>query len=164
MSPSILQHAAAENGGLMAASWVSFQILKLERFIEKTLPMARRVERQNLRLTYAIQGGPAAPEIFRAAEAARAECGVDEYGVAQGSLEQIFNLFAAQQDEEATKVMGVGGGAALPAEPTRPPPPPLDGWGRPVPAASPAEPASASWRNPLSGAPSPRGEAQPDIC
>eukprot|EP01051_Picozoa_sp_SAG22_P010378 SAG22_NODE_932_length_6448_cov_7.053709_6_plen_167_part_00 len=108
-------HDVYERNGALSADalarwWLEEDmVLFLEGFIAAALPTARRVERQNLRLTYAIGGGGggggsggsgggprrpqaemvAAPEIFRAAEAARQECNVAEYGVAQGSLEQV---------------------------------------------------------------------------
>ena len=46
-------------------------------------------------------------DIFRSAELARVKCNVDEYGVVQSSLEQIFNSFAATQEEETANVRGV---------------------------------------------------------
>ena len=76
-------HEAFEKagGGMLPAAilanwWLQEDsVCQLEHYIAKALPMARRVERQNFRLTYAIAGSAArAPEIFRAAEEARGEC------------------------------------------------------------------------------------------
>ena len=38
--------------------------------------------------------------MFAAVEAKKTELRIQEYSIAQTSLEQIFNQFAAQQDEE----------------------------------------------------------------
>jgi ATP-binding cassette subfamily A (ABC1) protein 3 len=91
--------------------------------------VAQRVERHGLKVTYVIGSGGAAPvrapQIFAMAEVARLRCGVEEYGVAQSSLEQIFNYFAAQQDEEVSSVRGMGGAAAATPSSHHPEQPPI---------------------------------------
>eukprot|EP00434_Breviolum_minutum_P010201 symbB.v1.2.009002.t1/scaffold565.1/size187815/15 len=46
-------------------------------------------------------------EVFRVLEESRDELHLDEYGVSQASLEQIFNDFAALQEEETGPVQGL---------------------------------------------------------
>ena len=48
--------------------------------------------------------------MFAAVEAKKTELKIQEYSIAQTSLEQIFNQFAAQQEEEKGPA---GGGAGL---------------------------------------------------
>jgi ABC-type multidrug transport system ATPase subunit len=80
---------------------------QLDAFIQQRCPAARRIERQGSMLSYLVGDGVGAPELFRVAEATRHECGVEEYGVAQDTLEHIFNSFAAQQQEEGGSVRGM---------------------------------------------------------
>jgi hypothetical protein len=59
------------------------------------------IERQGTRVDFAL--GHAAlhvAEIFERVEAAKQELCIVEYSVAQDSMENIFNSFAAQQEEE----------------------------------------------------------------
>ena len=94
-----------------------------------------RLERQGRALTYSLGGSICTAEVFRLAEVGRADCSVEEYGVTQSSLEQIFNRFAAQQDEEVAGVRGMN--RAAPQED------PAGAVGTTPPATPPADPTGA---------------------
>ena len=84
---------------------------KLEAYIMQACvaqgATCERLERQGRALTYSLGGSICTAEVFRLAEVGRADCSVEEYAVTQSSLEQIFNRFAAQQDEEVAGVRGM---------------------------------------------------------
>lgn len=105
-----IQDAVHREGSVTAAVFVAWwlgedDVDKLDTFIAEACAKTRgstteRIERQGRALTYSLGGSITIAEVFSIAEAGRTECGVEEYGVTQSSLEQIFNSFAAQQDEE----------------------------------------------------------------
>lgn len=49
-------------------------------------------------------------QLFRIVEEAKAKLRIREYSLSQTSLEQIFNWFAAQQQQETGPVRGITGG------------------------------------------------------
>eukprot|EP01048_Picozoa_sp_COSAG05_P025230 COSAG05_NODE_6321_length_981_cov_1.358277_1_plen_294_part_10 len=108
----VIHEALGRNKGTVStedftAWWLGEDAVEdLDAFVLQACPGATRLERQNRTLTYSVGAGSStagaitAREIFAAAEAASTKFDVDEYGVEQCSLEQIFNQFAALQDEE----------------------------------------------------------------
>ncbi len=83
----------------------------------RSFPGSRLVERQGVQLTFAIPGVNeqgahiSLANMFRTLEGAR-QLGVATYTLGQTTLEQIFNFFAAQQEEETGVARGMGGGGA----------------------------------------------------
>ena len=71
-------------------------------------------ERQNTRVRVEVSAvHPTTNErrkfasMFAAVEAKKVELRIQEYSIAQTSLEQIFNQFAAQQEEEVGPAVGI---------------------------------------------------------
>jgi len=75
---------------------------------------ARLVERhdRNLRFQFGSTGGIQLETVFSFIEQHRTTLGIDDYAVSQTSLEQIFNGFAGQQEEETNAVRGMVTAAA----------------------------------------------------
>ena len=76
-------------------------------FIDENFSGAVVLERHDTSMRYRLSADTPLSSVFRTLEAAKDELGMQEYGVCQTSLEQIFNAFAAQQDEETTAIRGV---------------------------------------------------------
>lgn len=88
----------------------------LAAFIAKTFPGSELSERHGNRLWFKVpQLGVRLGHMFSVIELNKAALHVEEYALSQTSLEQIFNSFAAQQEEETGTVQGMaqsGEGAA----------------------------------------------------
>jgi ATP-binding cassette subfamily A (ABC1) protein 1 len=71
------------------------------------------VERHELLLRFRLPdlGDKTLADVFEAIEGSKATLRIQEYSVSQTSLEQIFNQFASQQDEERGGAHGIVGGA-----------------------------------------------------
>ena len=65
------------------------------------------LERHDLNMRYRLSSETPLSSVFRILEAAKEDISMQEYGVCQTSLEQIFNSFAATQAEETNAVRGV---------------------------------------------------------
>ena len=98
----------------------------LQAFINEHFSEPVLLERHDLAIRYRLSRETPLAEVFRTLEEAKVSLGLEEYGVcqvrsahkptaarrlpahrvlaAQTSLEQIFNAFAAQQDEETGAV------------------------------------------------------------
>lgn len=74
---------------------------------------ARLVERhgRHLRFQLGSTDGVQLADVFTFAEQHRTTMGIDDYAVSQTSLEQIFNSFASQQEEETSAVRGIASSA-----------------------------------------------------
>eukprot|EP00928_Gymnodinium_smaydae_P017948 TRINITY_DN16841_c2_g1_i1.p1 TRINITY_DN16841_c2_g1~~TRINITY_DN16841_c2_g1_i1.p1 ORF type:complete len:2152 (-),score=460.50 TRINITY_DN16841_c2_g1_i1:58-5934(-) len=83
------------------------RLVAFDRFLREHFPGTEALERHEGTVRYHLPAGCALAEVFRGLEAARNELSVEEYGVCQTSLEQIFNTFAAQQREETGSVRGL---------------------------------------------------------
>ena len=46
-------------------------------------------------------------EVFKFMEEVKEKCSIEEYSIAQMTLEQIFNFFASQQEEETREIQGM---------------------------------------------------------
>ena len=58
-------------------------------------------------MRYRLDGSTTLSTIFSVMESGEDQVDIQEYGVCQTTLEQIFNNFAALQDEETGNVRGV---------------------------------------------------------
>jgi len=81
----------------------------LTNFIEREFPQHKLIERHDRSFRYKLFGDITLASVFGSLEASKVKLGVAEYGVAQTTLEQIFNQFAAQQEEETGDVRGMVG-------------------------------------------------------
>ena len=72
---------------------------RLNQFIETTYAASVLRERQDTKARYEVGShGVRISEIFQAIEENKAALNVDEYGVSQTSLEQVFNIHAAEAE------------------------------------------------------------------
>jgi ATP-binding cassette subfamily A (ABC1) protein 1 len=94
------------------AEWWAFETLaaRLNAFMQDTFKGASLVERHGEFFRYKLpELSMALSEAFSALNDAKDTLRIATYSLSQTSLEQIFNLFAAQQDEEKGKARGMGG-------------------------------------------------------
>ena len=84
-------------------------LARLSSFMLGTFPSAKLVERRGeyTRWQVPTSEAPSLGQVFGNIENAKDAVGIGEYSVSQTSLEQIFNQFAAQQDEEVGAVRGM---------------------------------------------------------
>ena len=104
------------------AEWWAFETVaaRLNAFMKDTFAGASLVERHGEFFRYKLpELHMALSEAFAALNDAKDAMAIATYSLSQTSLEQIFNMFAAQQDEEKGHARGMGGdagGAAASAE------------------------------------------------
>lgn len=79
----------------------------LSNWLRQRFPGTAALERHDRTLRFRLPAGSSLAEVFRLLEAARTELALEEYGISQTSLEQIFNGFAARQQEETQAVRGL---------------------------------------------------------
>ncbi len=94
------------------AEWWAFETVaaRLNAFMKETFDGASLVERHGEFFRYKLpQLHMALSEAFAALNDAKENMGIATYSLSQTSLEQIFNMFAAQQDEEKGQARGMGG-------------------------------------------------------
>mmetsp|Transcript_92574 Transcript_92574/g.146359 ORF Transcript_92574/g.146359 Transcript_92574/m.146359 type:complete len:138 (-) Transcript_92574:43-456(-) len=81
----------------------------LNAFLQANFPGTIPIERHDRTLRFRLPAS--CPEglagVFRCLEVARVDQDVEDYGISQTSLEQIFNEFASQQQEETGPVQGL---------------------------------------------------------
>jgi len=88
-----------------ARVFVQFWLMEdfMEEFtqsVHRSFPDSRLLERQDRILRYLLPARSKLCDIFSHFERQRQELHIEEYGVSQATLEQIFNGFAARQSEE----------------------------------------------------------------
>ena len=76
-------------------------------FIDEKFAGSVLLERHELNMRYRLSSETPLSSVFRVLEADKEKISMEEYGVCQTSLEQIFNSFAAMQEEETGAVRGV---------------------------------------------------------
>ncbi|CAL1150064.1 unnamed protein product [Cladocopium goreaui] len=83
------------------AQWWLFEDCanNLAAFLERHFPGTLQLERHEHNFRFRLPQSCPLGEVFRVLEESRDELHLHEYGVSQASLEQIFNDFAAQQEE-----------------------------------------------------------------
>jgi ATP-binding cassette, subfamily A (ABC1), member 3 len=104
-------------GAKELASWVLLEqeIDNVMAFIAERLPGSVLRERQGAKVRYEIPGRDASGKplklstMFGTIEGAKADLHIDDYSLSQTSLEQIFNFFASQQEEEQGAAAGIAG-------------------------------------------------------
>lgn len=104
--------ALAREGCISAsifAQWWLFEdrANRLSCFLEQHFPGTAQLERHEHNFRFRLPQRCPLGEVFRVLEESRNELHLDEYGVCQASLEQIFNDFAALQEEETGPVQGL---------------------------------------------------------
>ena len=77
-------------------------------FLEEKFNAVELLERHGNLVTLRVDTkGMKLSTIFSFMEDVKKKCSIDEYSIAQMSLEQIFNFFASQQEEETREIQGV---------------------------------------------------------
>ncbi|KAM7452671.1 hypothetical protein BLSTO_06591, partial [Blastocystis sp. subtype 1] len=74
-------------------------------FLEQRFASVELLERHGNLVTLRVNTkGMKLSEVFSFMEEVKAKCSIEEYSIAQMTLEQIFNFFASQQEEETREV------------------------------------------------------------
>lgn len=75
----------------------------------QAFPGSKRVERHGAKLRFQLppQEGTTLGQLFGAMETAKQRLPIKEYSLSQTSLEQVFNMFASQQEEERGAARGM---------------------------------------------------------
>ena len=77
-------------------------------FLEQRFASVELLERHgNLVTLRENTKGMKLSEVFSFMEEVKVKCSIEEYSIAQMTLEQIFNFFASQQEEETREVQGM---------------------------------------------------------
>ena len=92
----------------------------LNNFLRASFHGTEVVERHERTFRFRLPSTSSLGVVFERLERSRLDLGVEEYGISQTSLEQIFNEFASKQEEETTLVRGLQGSqkAGQPWQPT----------------------------------------------
>ncbi|CAE6916237.1 ABCA1 [Symbiodinium natans] len=91
------------------AEWWLFEdsAAMLNAFLERHFPGTVALERHEHNFRFRLPAQSSLGEVFRLLEESRRQLSLEDYGVSQTSLEQIFNDFAAMQQEETGPVQGL---------------------------------------------------------
>jgi hypothetical protein len=94
-----------KDGRVLATLFADWWLLEdradgLKKFMQEHFPGTAVLERQDRSIRFKLPPDLSLSTIFRELEGARDYCWMEDYGISQVSLEQIFNNLAAQQDEE----------------------------------------------------------------
>jgi len=109
----VVYHALQQNpNGCPAHIFMEWWLIadtaeKAISFIDEKFPGSVLLERHDVNMRYRLSSETPLSAVFRILEAAKENIAMQEYGVCQTSLEQIFNSFAAMQSEETGAVRGV---------------------------------------------------------
>ena len=77
-------------------------------FLEQRFASVELLERHGNLVTLGVNTkGMKLSEVFSFMEEVKVKCSIEEYSIAQMTLEQIFNFFASQQEEETREVQGM---------------------------------------------------------
>ena len=77
-------------------------------FLEQRFASVELLERHGNLVTLRVDTkGMKLSEVFSFMEEVKVKCSIEEYSIAQMTLEQIFNFFASQQEEETREVQGM---------------------------------------------------------
>ncbi|CAK0833987.1 unnamed protein product [Prorocentrum cordatum] len=115
----LLAREGAVPSGVFSEWWLlESRFGALGAFLEDRFPGTAALEQHERTVRYRLPAGSTLAKIFRNLEASQRELALEEYGICQTSLEQIFNDFAARQQEETGAVRGLfaSGHAAVTAQ------------------------------------------------
>lgn len=119
----IVYEMLAREGFVPAATFIEWWLLEdrvdsVSNFLLENFPGTVMLERHDRTFRYRLPADAKLSMVFSLLEKAKGKLAIEEYGVSQASLEQIFNGFAAQQEEgpSAAENFGISDGAmGLPA-------------------------------------------------
>jgi len=105
----VVYEALERDGTIAALPFAAWWLLQehaeaLVGFLRANFPGTIILERHDRTLRFRLPAKSALSDIFRLLQDAKADLSLEDYGISQTSLEQIFNDFAAQQREEAAPV------------------------------------------------------------
>ena len=89
--------------------WITeIRFIDFMDFLEETFNSVELSERHGSMVTLRVDTkGMKLSEIFKFMEEIKEKCSIEEYSIAQMTLEQIFNFFACQQEEETRDIQGM---------------------------------------------------------
>lgn len=101
----VVYEALERDGTIAALPFAAWWLLQehseaLVGFLRANFPGTIILERHDRTLRFRLPAKSALSDIFRLLQDAKSDLSLEEYGISQTSLEQIFNDFAAQQREE----------------------------------------------------------------
>jgi ATP-binding cassette subfamily A (ABC1) protein 1 len=77
-------------------------------FLDEHFNAVELLERHGNMVTLRVDTkGMKLSEVFSFMEEIKQKCSIEEYSIAQMTLEQIFNFFASQQEEETREIQGM---------------------------------------------------------
>jgi len=106
-------HSAFERTGRVSARvfaewWLLEEVVRgLDNFLDENFHGSEVVERHERTLRFRLPPKSSLAEVFGHLEHARGNLGLEQYGISQTSLEQIFNHFAAGKERETGRVRGL---------------------------------------------------------
>lgn len=93
---------------VVAEWWILADLTnQLTEFLHNNFPGTQTLERHDRTLRFRLAGECAIAHVFRILETHQSKLALEEYGLSQTSLEQIFNEFASQQQEEKAAAPGL---------------------------------------------------------
>ena len=89
--------------------WITeVRFIDFMEFLEQRFASVELLERHGNLVTLRVNTkGMKLSEVFSFMEEVKVKCSIEEYSIAQMTLEQIFNFFASQQEEETREVQGM---------------------------------------------------------
>lgn len=107
-----IYEALEREGAVLSSHFAEWWLLedraeRLAAFLSKYFEGTITLERHERTIRYRLPEASSLAEVFEKMEGSKAELCLEEYGVSQTSLEQIFNDFAAKQHEETSAVRGL---------------------------------------------------------
>jgi len=108
----LIYDALARGGSVPARIFAEWWLLEdrageLANFLQRRFPGTDALERHDRTLRFRLPAACSLAEVFRCLETSRANLSLEDYGISQTSLEQIFNEFASRQQEETGPVQGL---------------------------------------------------------
>lgn len=110
----VIHEAFSREGSVSARLFIEWWLLEdrveaLGHFLQREFSGTVALERHDRTLRYCLPAASRLAQLFKCLEEAKQALHLEEYGICQTSLEQIFNDFAAQQTEETAAVRGLFG-------------------------------------------------------
>merc|ERR1711994_212463 len=120
----VVYEALERDGTIAALLFAAWWLLQehaeaLVGFLRANFPGTTILERHDRTLRFRLPAKSALSDIFRLLQDAKADLSLEDYGISQTSLEQIFNDFAAQQREETAPLRLLISDQAAPGESVR---------------------------------------------
>lgn len=108
----LIYEALVRSGSVTGRTFAEWWLLedravRMGEFLQRRFPGTVALERHDRTLRFRLPAACRLAEVFRCLESERAGLSLEDYGISQTSLEQIFNEFASRQQEETGPVQGL---------------------------------------------------------